>query len=655
MAWETRILKTVNSQSIANNTSNITFTFQARRTDYSVSGYNNYGTAYWRINIQNGASSGNVYFNINWNYGKNVWFTIASWTTTVTHNSNGYWGANIEAYVSTKISPSELSAVEWFSPPDIARKTTVYGFTNTMGATQGFELNRASASFTHTLRYQFGSASGTIGTGLGSTAEWNIPLSLASQIPNSTQGIGTIYLDTYNGGTLIGTDTATFTLKVPSSVAPSIVGITVKDIGSSNALGIFVQGISRLELKANASGSYGSSISSGKITIDGQTIWSTSGTTSNIRGSGNMTIMATVTDTRGRSATKSMTINVQAYSSPTLSNYSATRQSGTQTNINVVASGRASSLKNGSTEKNSLSYTIKYKQKQASSWATKNVSTSGLSFSGLSQTITGADATKSYDFQLIVADYFGSNTYNLSVSTAKTIFDMSKNGIGVNKYHENGALDVNGEIKTNQNILCDGLVATNYINAMVGNEFNIKSSTLNLCIGYRTPKGGAQIKNYLFCNGTGNADGLREGIIECCDVIIKDSYGNRRSVASRGEVPHVINSNGWVCYEFPDNFKIQTYQATLSITYNSWLSGQTAFCYLPNFPNFAKTFSYVPTVTCQCRQLTTEDCYMTLIMPPSTTNVGYRSDGTCGYINASTQGLKGTTQKFVINFIAIGR
>ena len=71
MAWETRILVTTNSQNVSNNTSNVTFTFQARRTDYSVRSWNNYGTSYWQITAR-GKTSGDVHFNFSWNYG-NLW------------------------------------------------------------------------------------------------------------------------------------------------------------------------------------------------------------------------------------------------------------------------------------------------------------------------------------------------------------------------------------------------------------------------------------------------------------------------------------------------------------------------------------------------------------------------------------------------------
>lgn len=38
----------------------------------------------------------------------------------------------------------------------------------------------------------------------GGEYTWNTPLSLATSIPNHTSGLGTVWVDTYNGGSLIG-------------------------------------------------------------------------------------------------------------------------------------------------------------------------------------------------------------------------------------------------------------------------------------------------------------------------------------------------------------------------------------------------------------------------------------------------------------------
>ncbi|HJJ65437.1 MAG TPA: DUF859 family phage minor structural protein, partial [Methanocorpusculum sp.] len=68
---------------------------------------------------------------------------------------------------------------------------------------------------------QFGSQSGTIATGVTTGTTWTIPLSLMNLIPNSTSGSGTVYVDTYNGQTKIGTKWCGFTATVPSSVKPT--------------------------------------------------------------------------------------------------------------------------------------------------------------------------------------------------------------------------------------------------------------------------------------------------------------------------------------------------------------------------------------------------------------------------------------------------
>ena len=64
--WESRIVcnETYVSGG-AENYSNVTLTFQIRRLDSSMNGYNGYGTAYWSISCD-GQSSGNKYFSFNW-------------------------------------------------------------------------------------------------------------------------------------------------------------------------------------------------------------------------------------------------------------------------------------------------------------------------------------------------------------------------------------------------------------------------------------------------------------------------------------------------------------------------------------------------------------------------------------------------------------
>ena len=471
MAWETRILVTTNSQNVSNNTSNVTFTFQARRTDYSVYVYNAYGQAYWQI-AAGGNSSGNNYFNINWRYGQNVWFTISSWSTTITHNSDGTYSSYAEAYVYTGVSPESLSARTNYTLTTIPRESTISSITgDTIGSNITVNISRQSSSFVHQVWWRInGTGSWTsLGTNFGTSCTFTLPMSVCNSVTQSTTCTLNIAIRAISNGSYVGGEVwSSKTVNVPSSVVPSFSSIGVSEAVSSVAsLGIYVQSKSKLNLSINgASGSYGSWITAYSISVDGQNIYAASGTTNVINGSGNLTITARITDSRGRQASRTTTINVKAYSAPRLTSYSATRQS-TPTNVSVVASGSIASLLNGSTQKNSLTYIIKYKQSSASSYTSVTVKSGGLSFSNLSRTLTNIDSTKSYDIQLVLSDYFSSVTYQLKLSTTKVIMDLKSTGVGINKYNERGVLDVGGDayisgsLHVGQSVHAEGGVAAN--------------------------------------------------------------------------------------------------------------------------------------------------------------------------------------------------
>lgn len=465
MAWETRILVTTNSQNVSNNTSNVTFTFQARRTDYSVYVYNAYGQAYWQI-AAGGNSSGNNYFNINWRYGQNVWFTISSWSTTITHNSDGTYSSYAEAYVYTGVSPESLSARTNYTLTTIPRESTISSITgDTIGSNITVNISRQSSSFVHQVWWRInGTGSWTsLGTNFGTSCTFTLPMSVCNSVTQSTTCTLNIAIRAISNGSYVGGEVwSSKTVNVPSSVVPSFSSIGVSEVVSSVAsLGIYVQSKSKLNLSINgASGSYGSWITAYSISVDGQNIYAASGTTNVINGSGNLTITARITDSRGRQASKTTTINVKAYSAPRLTSYSATRQS-TPTNVSVVASGSITSLLNGSTQKNRLTYVIKYKQSSASSYTSVTVKSGGLSFSNLSRTLTNIDSTKSYDIQLVLSDYFSSVTYQLKLSTTKVIMDLKSTGVGINKYNERGVLDVGGDAYISSNLNVEGSSTVN--------------------------------------------------------------------------------------------------------------------------------------------------------------------------------------------------
>lgn len=107
----------------------------------------------------------------------------------------------------------------------VAPSATVPSISNgtvQMGKTITIATPRASNKYTHNLTYSIGSKTGAIATGVATSAEWEIPLSLVSEVTNATSGTLTISCVTKNGTATIGTETITASVKVPAASVPSL-------------------------------------------------------------------------------------------------------------------------------------------------------------------------------------------------------------------------------------------------------------------------------------------------------------------------------------------------------------------------------------------------------------------------------------------------
>lgn len=171
-----------------------------------------------------------------------------------------------------------------------------------------------NAGFTHTLVYSFGRATGTIATGVGDSYEWVPDTELARQIPNAVNGTAVITCTTFQEDTQIGEpQSVTATLTVPDTVIPAAEATWTDSSGAADALGVFVQGVSRLAVSVTGSGAYGSNLTSAAVTLDGKAY---SGGV--ITGSGDLPLVVTVTDSRGRSGSSYYTITVEPYTKPSV-------------------------------------------------------------------------------------------------------------------------------------------------------------------------------------------------------------------------------------------------------------------------------------------------------------------------------------------------
>lgn len=168
MPYEARVIQSHTSNGSVANSSNVTVTFQIRRTDYAMIGYNYEGNAYWRINCD-GQSTGNKYFTFDWGYHpQNQWWTVGSHTFTVAHNGDGSKHIGFDGYYYTGISPSDLGASGSATLTKIPRYANITSFKNTATTVNNATFYWTADSKCDVLQYSLNNGS-TWSNALGST------------------------------------------------------------------------------------------------------------------------------------------------------------------------------------------------------------------------------------------------------------------------------------------------------------------------------------------------------------------------------------------------------------------------------------------------------------------------------------------------------
>ncbi len=397
------------------------------------------------------------------NYGQKVsaGTVIASGTWYQGHSSDGtgsfnaYIGGGI--YYQWAINTEKSGS---FTLDKIARASSI-GISNDglyLGDAAVLTISAADASFTHDISYTWGSYGETIATGKTGAKTILVGFAppaatLAAYIPNDTIGYGTLKCVTYSNGTQVGTSTKVFYGKVKDSVVPTLDTLTLTLDNSSNATvkgwGIAVAGITKAKLEGTASGADSSTIKSFEIT--GGYTATAQGTSLAYTGetlkSGDLTFSVLAVDSRGRkSSAKSAALTVYPYSAPTISAFTAKRDSQDASKIVVNGSWSFASVN----DKNSVTAKIKYKLKTSSTWSTSASTISIDTACTLAETF---DVSKSYDLMLEITDAIGNTTTSSTrISTQDVLIDFKAGGssVGIGKVAEgNQVLDINEDWSLN--------------------------------------------------------------------------------------------------------------------------------------------------------------------------------------------------------------
>lgn len=460
--YQMKIVWTVDSQSVANNTSTVTVKVQLVSTGSSYT-INSTASKSGTLTINGTKYSFSFTAALSGNQTK----TLYTKPVTIAHNADGSKTCAFASTIGINVTLSgtyygDVTASGNGAFDTIPRATTptLSASSVNMGESITINMPRASSSFDHTLTYKFGDATGTIGTDLGTSKAWTVPLSLASQIPSGTSGTCTITCKTYNGSTLIGTKTVSFTAKVPASVVPTISAVSMAETvaGLAAQFGAYVQGKSKVKITITAAGAYSSTIKTYKTTVDGKSYSGAAPTTGTLS-SGSKTVTITVTDSRGRTATATRTISVAAYSAPTISTLTAVRalQDGTNNYEGQYGKIAIKFAISPVGNKNSSAYTLEYKAKSDSTW-TEIQSGTGYSLTDtiITDAVFGVDSA--YDIRLSVTDYFSTIRKTAEIPTAFTLLDFNASGKGIafGKVSEKDGMEVDLDMSIYKNIFMGG-------------------------------------------------------------------------------------------------------------------------------------------------------------------------------------------------------
>nr|DAN53932.1 MAG TPA: protein of unknown function DUF859 [Caudoviricetes sp.] len=336
-----------------------------------------------------------------------------------------------------------------------------------LGDSVNFSISKKVASAKHTLRYSWYGLEGKLADNIDTSYRWAIPESFANDIPNSSSGWGTIFLDTYIDGKLINTQSKTFTAGLSlNRVKPTFSRIALADATEftrniTQSDRHFVSVLSKIYARFdNVQAKYGASITGYFMEIVGNnnTISAPNGTFREISVNKDtqFTLRGYVEDSRGiRSDSYETTITVLNYFSPTLK-FEVTRSGATNSTLTIKRFAKVAPLMVNGVQKNPMKLTFTTRKVDSDTEIIDNGGAGGT-WSQISEfNASNANLGNSYpaDTSYIVVgkleDKFTSVSFQVTVPSDRIVMSYDKEGIGINKYRERGALDVDGLIYSNR-------------------------------------------------------------------------------------------------------------------------------------------------------------------------------------------------------------
>lgn len=397
--------------------------------------------------------------------------TLSSWSTTVDHDTDGAYS---KAYsLSARVWGSggfNVTASGSLDLPSLPRLSTIASVDSiTMGSSTPVTVTPAVSSYYDILSYSTnGSTYAELARGQGTlSANWPVPDTTAAVTSSdrTTYYLKAVaYTDVY--ATAIGTTIKNVTAVVPASVVPSLAVGSITEGNTAIPSGWpFINGYSKPSVPITFTGAQGST-KAGSSAVFGSASASEASASSPVSlivgpvatGSGT----ASVIDSRGRSASATVSIALSAYAKPTLAlDVTRCESDGTPSSAGEYAKVKAKWTFTDVNSLNTSAITIYKDGVQAAAFTPTAYTQTDLVQIAL---LSDISTTAAYTISATIADQIATATASAVVPKSNIPLSLHDDGsaIGVaigRSYNEStaGALQINGDMK----LISSGLYAVN--------------------------------------------------------------------------------------------------------------------------------------------------------------------------------------------------
>lgn len=403
--------------------------------------------------------------------GWNQTIQLIDQTITVQHADDGIGVFGVHAHFngSGGWSPGNLDiGNQQITLTTIPRGSSVRVSDGFIGNQVDIFIDRKLGGATHTLRYAWGNKQGKIADNVGTSYKWTIPEDFANDIPNSTSDRGTIYVDTYINGKFIQTQSTVLTASIDTNLLkPYFTGFTLEDANTATQRIIpeqkyFVSIMSLVKVTfngaqakngANIAGYYAEIVgANNSVTENGGVLREVS-----VNRDTEMTLRGRVQDSRGIwSDWLETKLTFLFYFSPAL-RFEVRRSDKKLDILTIKRFAKIAPLTVNGVQRNTMKLTFTTRKVDSDTEVSDNGDAGGT-WSSISEfNASNANLGNRYpaDTSYIVIgkleDEFTSASFQAIVPTDEVVMTYDRQGVGIGKYRERGALDVAGDIYANNN------------------------------------------------------------------------------------------------------------------------------------------------------------------------------------------------------------